>query len=304
MKYVAGIDGGQTTTAAVIADERGRIAGRGVSLPADEVGQGADSTRMHDALSGALSAACEDAGLNVDTHFEAIVAGVSGYEGRVYGKVPQLSATRFVLMHDAPIAHAGALGGAAGIVVISGTGSVVYATDGERGWTLGGWGYLFGDEGSAFWFACNAIRAAMYSEDHGIDPNEARERICRYFGVPSLRALARAFYSGEVSRDRIASYASELAQSPAQWPLVRTDALEGASRLAMMVREAVVRGAPPRVALVGGMFSDEDFATDVCEQIKRWLPQAEIVAPKYDPALGALLLAYREAGMPGIELAS
>ena len=35
--------------------------------------------------------------------------------------------TRVVLMHDTPIAHAGALGGRAGVVVISGTGSVVYA---------------------------------------------------------------------------------------------------------------------------------------------------------------------------------
>lgn len=304
MKYVAGIDGGQSSTAAVIGDERGRIVGRGEAGPADEVAQGPDSSRMHDALLDALQAARDSAGLPAQTHFEAIVAGVSGYEGRVYGKVPQLPATRLVLMHDAPVAHAGALAGRPGIVVIAGTGSVVYATDGERGWTLGGWGYLFGDEGSAFWFACNAIRAAMYGEDNGIDPNDARERICRYFGVTSLRALARAFYSGEVSRDRIASYASELAVWPAQWPLVRTDALEGATRLAMLVREAVVRGAPPRVALVGGMFSDEDFATDVCEQIKRWLPQAEILAPRYDPAAGALLLAYREAGISGIELAS
>ncbi|HKE37033.1 MAG TPA: BadF/BadG/BcrA/BcrD ATPase family protein, partial [Candidatus Baltobacteraceae bacterium] len=126
-RYVAGIDGGQTSTAAVIGDERGRVVGRGVAGPADEVGQGADSTRMHDALSGALRAACKGAGLDAGTHFEAIVAGVSGYEGRVYGKMPQLPAARFVLMHDAPIAHAGALAGEPGVVVIAGTGSVVYA---------------------------------------------------------------------------------------------------------------------------------------------------------------------------------
>lgn len=302
MRYVAGIDGGQTTTAAVVGDERGRILGRGVAGPADEIGQGAGSTRMHDALSGALHAACENADIPADTHFEAAIAGVSGYEGRVYGKVPQLPASRFVLMHDAPIAHAGALAGRPGVVVIAGTGSVVYATDGERGWTLGGWGYLFGDEGSAFWFACSAIRGAMYGEDCGVEPNDARERICSYFGVSSLRALARGFYSGEISRDRIASFASELARRPIEWRPFAP--LEGAMRLAMLVREAVVRGAPPRVALVGGMFSDKDFAADVREHVKRWLPEAEIVQPTYDPAVGALLLAYSEAGIRGIEIAS
>jgi len=72
----------------------------------------------------------------------------------------------------------------------------------------------------------------------------------------------------------------------------------------MLVREAVVRGAPARVALVGGMFLDESFASDVREHIKRRLPAVEIVAPKYDPAAGALLLAYREAGIMGIEPAA
>lgn len=295
MKYVAGIDGGQTTTAAAVGDERGRILGRGIAGPADEVGQGAASTRMRDALSNALRAACKDAGLDADTHFEAIVAGVSGYEGRVYGKVPQLPGTRLVLMHDAPIAHAGALAGRPGIVVIAGTGSVVYATDGKQGWTLGGWGYFFGDAGSAFWFASNAIRGAMYGEDHGVDPNHARDKICTYFGVPSLRALARAFYAGEISRDRIASFASEPDKA---------DVLGGANALAMLVRESVVRGAPARVALVGGMFSSAEFTQEVRAHVKRWLPSAEIVEPKYDPAAGALLLAYREAGISGIEIAS
>jgi glucosamine kinase len=301
MRYVAGIDGGQTSTVAVVGDERGRVIGRGASGPADEVGQGAQSPRMHEALSEALRAARESAGLPGHTHFEAIVAGVSGYEGRVYGRMPQLSATRFVLMHDAPIAHAGALGGLPGIVVIAGTGSVVYATDGEQGWTLGGWGYLFGDEGSAFWLAREVLSGLMRGED-GIgsqDSQEVREA-CEFFGLPSLRAIARAFYSGELSRDRIAAFASAGMRATKSCTQVRV----AATYLSSLVQEAVLRGAPPRVALVGGMFSNEDFAAEVREQVKRSLPDAELVVPHYDPAVGALLLAYREAGISGIEIAS
>lgn len=300
MRYVAGIDGGQTATAAVIGDERGRIAGRGVAGPADEVGQGAGSSRMHDALSNALRAACKDAGLAVNTHFEAIVAGVSGYEGRVYGKVPELPAARFVLMHDAPIAHAGALGGRPGVVVVAGTGSVVYATDGARGWTLGGWGYLFGDEGSAFWFARQALEELMHGEDIGIDSSQEVREACEFFGLPSLRAIARAFYSGELTRDRVAAFASANVRSPAPWSSVTF----AATKLSWLVREAIVRGAPARVALVGGMFSDEEFAETVAEHLERDRPGIEIVEPKYSPAIGALLLAYREAGISGVEIAS
>lgn len=301
MRYVAGIDGGQTSTVAVVGDERGRVIGRGASGPADEVGQGAQSPRMHEALSEALRAARESAGLPGHTHFEAIVAGVSGYEGRVYGRMPQLSATRFVLMHDAPVAHAGALGGLPGIVAIAGTGSVVYATDGEQGWTLGGWGYLFGDEGSAFWLAREVLSGLMRGEDRiGSQDTQAIRQACEFFELPSLRAIARAFYSGELSRDRIAAFASSRmreAESCAQVPVA-------AAYLSSLVHEAVVRGAPPRVALVGGMFSNEAFAAEVREHVKRLLPDAELVEPQHGPAVGALLLAYREAGMFGIEIAS
>ena len=64
-------------------------------------------------------------------------------------------------MHDTPIAHAGALEGRSGVVVIAGTGSVVYGRN-DEGWscTLGGWGFLFGDEGSAFAIARDSLARA------------------------------------------------------------------------------------------------------------------------------------------------
>ncbi|HVA33875.1 MAG TPA: BadF/BadG/BcrA/BcrD ATPase family protein, partial [Candidatus Baltobacteraceae bacterium] len=191
-RLLAGIDGGQSSTTAAIGDCGGRVLGRGSAGPADEIGEGANSSRLRDALRGALTAACDRAGLDRDTHFDTIVAGVSGYEGRVYGRAAELPAARVLFMHDAPVAHAGALGGHPGIVAIAGTGSVVYGTDGKRAWTLGGWGHLFGDEGSAFWFAREALSRLMCSQDAG-DASNAPERdaACAFFAQPSLRHLAR-----------------------------------------------------------------------------------------------------------------
>jgi len=154
----AGIDGGQSSTVAVVGDERGRILGRGTAGPADEIGASKESTRLRDALQGALEAACADAGLAQESRFDAIVAGVSGYDGHVYGKMPALPSQRVVLVHDTPIAHAGALAGHPGVVIIAGTGSVVFGRDESgRSWTLGGWGFLFGDEGSAFSIVRDAL---------------------------------------------------------------------------------------------------------------------------------------------------
>jgi N-acetylglucosamine kinase-like BadF-type ATPase len=290
--YVAGIDGGQSSTTAVIGDREGRTIGRGRAGPADEIGAAPESTRLHDALRDALRSARDDAGLPESTQFAAVVAGISGYEGRVYGIAPQLPATRLVLLHDGPIAHAGALDGEAGIVVIAGTGSVVYASDGSKGRTFGGWGYLFGDEGSAFWFVREALSSLMRRQDAGEPDGCEAQAACRFFGVPTLRRLVRAHYAGEIARDRLAAFAPEALGFESLRPI----ADRGADRLSELIAAAVSGGAAPTVAYVGGMFADAIFRSRFSSAVLAAVPGARIVEPRRDPSAGALLLAYREAG--------
>jgi N-acetylglucosamine kinase-like BadF-type ATPase len=296
----AGIDGGQSSTVAVVGDERGRILGRGTAGPADEIGASKESTRLCDALHGALEAACRDAGLARDSRFDAIVAGVSGYDGRVYGRMPALPSQRALLLHDTPIAHAGALGGRPGVVIIAGTGSVVFGRDDDgRSWTLGGWGFLFGDEGSAFNIVRDALSAMMRAQDDGDAALAAETKAaCNFFGVPSLRRLVHAFYKNEVPRDRLAAFASEAMRFDA----FRSLADRGAERLAVLACSAVAAGAPGRIAFVGGVFADEGFRQSLRAAILRGIPHAQIVEPQYEPVYGALLLAYRELGLDVMEL--
>jgi N-acetylglucosamine kinase-like BadF-type ATPase len=293
-RLFAGIDGGQSSTTAVVGDETGRILGCGRAGAADEVGAGPVSTRLHDALRQALSDACSNAGLSTDTWFEAIVAGVSGYEGRVYGKSPELPATRVLLVHDALIAHAGALAGKAGVVVIAGTGSVVYATGEQFDCTTGGWGFLFGDEGSAFWIVREALAALMRRQDERCEPpTDEMQAACNFFGLPSLRRIARAFYAGELTRDRLAAFST----TALGFESFREIADRGADRLAARVQSSIEAGAAPAVACVGGVFGDARFKERLVTAVRMAVPQACFVDSKYEPSTGALLLAYREAGI-------
>jgi N-acetylglucosamine kinase-like BadF-type ATPase len=302
VSLVAGIDGGQSSTIAVIGDERGRILARGSAGPSDEIGATAESTRLRDALAGALDDALSRAKLPSKSTFDAIVAGVSGYDGRVYGRAPYLPSPRVLLMHDTPIAHAGALGGRAGVVVISGTGSVVHARaeDGTSR-TLGGWGFLFGDEGSAFRIASDALATLLRADDDD-DAAFAGERDAAYefFGIRSLRRIVHAFYKGEITRAQLASFAP----TAMRFDVFRALANHGADRLVALIHRAIGEGAPPRVALVGGVFGDAGFRERVRAGILARLPQAEIVEARYDPACGALLLGYRELGLNVSELHS
>lgn len=296
---VAGIDGGQSSTVAVIADQTGRILGRGTGGPADEIGVGKDSTRLRDALRGALEDARRNAQIPSLT-LAAIVAGISGYDGHVYGRAPELPSTRARLVHDTLIAHAGAFGGRAGVIAIAGTGSVVYGRN-DEGWscTLGGWGFLFGDEGSASSIVRDALALLMRAQDEGDASLEAEARAaCEFFGVPSLRGLVHAFYKGEVTRDRLAAFASTALRYDSLRPL----AYRGADRLAVLIRAAIAAGSPPRIALVGGVFADARLRDRVRSGVLRAIPDADIVEARYEPAYGALLLAYRDLGLGITEL--
>ncbi|EHH67459.1 hypothetical protein GMO_24540 [Gluconobacter morbifer G707] len=62
------------------------------------------------------------------------------------------------LTNDVDMACNGAFAGQAGVLLLSGTGSMAWATDGAgRTCRVGGWGSLLGDEGSAFWIGRKAL---------------------------------------------------------------------------------------------------------------------------------------------------
>ena len=58
----------------------------------------------------------------------------------------------------------------------------------------------------------------------------------------------------------------------------------------------------PKVSLLGGLFAHQPFRARVARRVLELVPDARIVEPRYDPAAGALLLAYREIGRgdPGV----
>ena len=293
---VAGIDAGQSSTTAALAREHGEILGRGFAGPADEIGADERSTRLRDALEGALHNALLAARLPAETRFDAIVAGVSGYEGTVYGLAPRLPSERVELMHDAPVAHAGALDGGPGVVVIAGTGSVAYAVAVDGATRMaGGWGYLFGDEGSAFWIARNALALACTH-----DGCPAVEPILSFFDVHSMRELVRGFYTGRIAREAIASFAPhciEAAKSHETCACLEEPVYAASSELANLAATAAFPDEAVRVAFTGGLMRDAWFKRTVYEKVEglAGATRFTVVEPARDPAAGAVALALRLA---------
>ena len=218
MRYVAGIDGGQSSTTAVVLDEKGAVRGRGTAGPADHVDEPPGSRKFADACTTALAGALAAAGLPRDTRFAAVHAGLSGYDERFDGARPDLAADVVRVEHDAPVALAGAVQTLPAVVVIAGTGSVAYGktADGLSVRT-GGWGYLFGDAGSAFAVARDALAHAMGEDDRGAR-SPLGDAALAYFDRPNLRALATdallARIGDRTARERAAdAFADELVRA-------------------------------------------------------------------------------------------
>lgn len=299
MKLFAGIDGGQSSTVALVADERGTVLGRGVAGPCDHIGQAPTSVRFARALEAAVADALRSASLPEDSAFATVVAGISGYEGKIVGAEPRLRAERICYLHDARIAHAAAFALDPGIVVIAGTGSVGYGRN-ERGddALVGGWGFLFGDEGSAFALARHAVSSAMRSQDIGRASRIAAEATV-FFGVATLRALAHDFYTEQIDRARLASFAQRviaLAEEGERDAAALVE--EGAASLADLARVCALRlgceDVPIRLALAGGTFASHFFRARVRMRVAETLPLATVRYPDNEPATGALLLARKE----------
>ena len=85
-----------------------------------------------------------------------------------------VDAVEWLVTHDGMIALSGALAGENGIVAIAGTGSLVFGRHGSRTMRAGGWGYVFGDEGGAFWIAGQAASLSPWPGDGFTGPIRAR----------------------------------------------------------------------------------------------------------------------------------
>jgi glucosamine kinase len=290
----AGIDGGQSSTVAIVGDARVAL-GRGSGPPADLVGEARGSSRQADALDTALAAALVAARLDPRARFDAIVAGISGFDDGS-APAPDLTARTASLrvVHDTEIAHAGALGGAAGIVVVAGTGSVALGNDDSapaRFVRAGGWGYFFGDEGSALWIARRALRRAMLRTDRG-EPSALVARALAFFGANAMRAIQHGFAHGEIGRPALAAFSSEVLASAAAGDPdaseVYAAAIQALADLAALVDRRLAPAALRLVSGSGGLFSDAAFARSFGVAVQSALPHAKLVAPAFEPALGAL----------------
>lgn len=293
----------------MVLDENGQILGRGNAGPSDHVDEPAGSRRAADACQRALAAALARAGLAADATLAAVVIGLSGFEGEWHGVEPRLAARTVRYVHDGPVALAAATSVRPAAVVIAGTGSAGYAERaGGSAVRVGGFGYLFGDEGSSFAIARAAIAQAMRASDRGLLTDLGAAALA-FFDCRDLYGLARAVSLKEIARPQIAGFARVVQDAARLGDAGAAAILDDAARaLAELAADLLARldagPGPIPLAFVGGTFANPNLRAAVERRVAALAPSAAIISPAHEPAVGAALLAFDAAGIARPTLAS
>jgi N-acetylglucosamine kinase-like BadF-type ATPase len=297
-----GVDGGQSSTKAVIGDSKGRILGRGSAGPCNHVSDAEARAKFLRTIRECVSSACAEAGLAADTRFGAACFGMSGGPEDKEALLREVvDAKQWLVTHDGLIALSGALAGDDGIVAIAGTGSLAFGRKGDRTMRAGGWGYIFGDEGGAFWIVREAVRVALRQEEGWGWKTRLHELLLEVTGATSANDVLHRFYTPEWPRSRVARLAAHVSRAAEEGDEMASTILQIAggrlSNLVSAIQDALwAPGETANASYIGGVFR----SPDVLQSFKESLESSHKVLvrpPIWGADAGALIEAYRLAGI-------
>jgi N-acetylglucosamine kinase-like BadF-type ATPase len=167
--FFLGVDGGGTKTHFVLADRDGDLVAShdGPSSYYPEIG----IDGLRGVLTEGLTALFGQAGTtgSAITHafFGLPAYGEDSAAQVLLDALPEslLGHRRYRCDNDMVCAWAGSLGGEDGINVVAGTGSIGYGERQGKSARAGGWGDIFGDEGSAYWIAVQGLNVFTRMSD-------------------------------------------------------------------------------------------------------------------------------------------
>jgi N-acetylmuramic acid 6-phosphate etherase len=302
---VLAIEGGGTKTiawlAAVVGENQLDVLGRGSAGPANIQAVGPAAATEN--VARAVEAAWQDAGGRRGPVAAACLAlaGADRAADRVLWSewAEQVNlAERVEIVNDAlPVLAAGTPDGW-GVALIAGTGSFAFgrAPGGETART-GGWGYLLGDEGSAYSVALAGLQAATRSADGRGPATLLLDRFLQRLGLARSEELVPAVYTPPFDRRRIAGLADVVTASAAEGDAAAGEIIDRAAEslaelIAVTARKLGIHEQQVPVAYTGGLLLNAAQLRDRLESRLRDLDLTPApINPVAEPIRGILRLA-------------
>ena len=304
-KIVIGIDGGGTTTRVVVADVAGRIRATTTAGAASPN----KTTQAQDNVQNAIRDVVLQSGHTL-ADVAGLVAGLAGLDApedqewaERFTRLPGLNCPR-LHVNDAVVAHAGALRSQPGIIVISGTGSIVFGVT-EAGRHVRNYDFHH--------YARSGARHLAYDAVYGLLAGMAQSEDSAFQN--ELLAFWQAGDLAELRERGLAGFEPDPFERTRQFgqmaPLV-TDAAQNGVPLAQTVCDTAANALGIGIRLVGGCFSSQCVKVALIgsvaqseymqQSIASTLSQSQekrydLTPPAFSSEVGAVLMALERYGV-------
>jgi glucosamine kinase len=282
-QYWIGVDGGGTGTRVVLADGQGAELAQATGGAS---GLGLGVARAWQAIEAACKRAFASAGLRLDWAHCALGCGLAGVNNRDWlaqfiASAPQLAALD--VQSDAYTTLLGAHGGAPGVIVAVGTGSIAAVLDRDGACRIaGGYGFPSGDEASGAWLGLRAVVHAQQALDGRTRSDAFSDALLAHMKVVDREGLV--VWLCEANQTAYAQLAP-VVLAHGEHPVAAALLAQAGADVARFV-DALDPGAQLPVALCGGL------AAPLAEHVPV-SHRARLRPPLADSAHGALELARR-----------
>lgn len=298
-----GVDGGTTKTIALAAAETGEVLGWARGGGSNWTGE--DVTRPMSVVAETARRALRQAGADAADVGVFCLAGADWPEDHTRRQAAlegHRLALRVLVKNDA---FGGLRAGTSrphGIVVAAGTGlnAAAIAPDG-REWAFG----YYETGGGGQDLAQLAFNAVLRADDGRDPPTLLTDKVLSHLGYPSPEAMLRARVRQEIDPRRFLSLCPCVFEAAREGDATALRLLERQGRklaeyALALVRRFELQDLEFEVVLAGSVFKgDHPLLVETMKaEILRVAPQARIVPARYEPAVGALLLAFDAAGIP------
>jgi len=300
--HVLGIDAGGTKTVCLLADERGAIVAeaRGPGANLHAAGELGVEKVLHEVIEGAIA----ERGITP----AAVCVGIAGVDRDDEAQTIRAIMRRIgyrshaVVVNDALIALVAAAGDSPGVVIIAGTGSIVYGRNaaGESA-RAGGWGHMIGDEGSGYWIGREALAAVMRAADGRGPQTDLTAALLGELEIHDISRLPRIVYDRAQPRMAVAALGPLVQRVGEAGDAVAGRILERAAEELVLASRSVttrleMRGEAFGFHLAGSVFRVVPWlVSDLTRRLAEVAPRSVVSLLNVEPAMGAVRLALAEA---------
>lgn len=287
METVLGIDAGGTKTLLAVVDQDGRVVQleKHSALDPTQSDTGAEDLRA--VLAGRPPVAAATLGLPYFGEIPEVTAWQTETAKDMLGPMA-------IAVNDVSVAHHGAFAGQNGVLVLAGTGSMAWSVGPNGPHRVGGFGEVFGDEGSAYWIGRAALAAASRQMDSRLPNDGFLNEFCAAIGVAPEDLIDWTFGQSEM-RTAIAGLARHVSGLAKNRQPTAIRILKAAAAELALAANAAARlsglGNNPDWSFAGGVFADQVVKAELTAQLGR-PPSSPVLAP----IGGAILEAANRAG--------